>query len=494
MGDGNDNELDQGLSAARPKSDVEDRLTRALVQARLFGTAAEPVRVDRYVVTERVGAGAMGTVFKAYDPADPRGAEHPVALKILTGAQDAAFERFEREASALRGVHHPNVVGYLDHAALPGGSAWLAMEWVQGETLFDLLARRELSVEETVKLAQGIAAGLHAAHARGLVHRDIKPANLLLPGGDPALVKIADFGVARFSAMARLTKTGTAVGTPAYMAPEQAKGGDIDARADLFSVGAVLYECLSGRVPFPGQRAVSVVAALVGTDPTPVAALRPEVPEPLAALVTRLLSKAPADRVPSAMELMAGLFQIAPPATTSPAPVADKSGESLSTTDGITPLPDESPFVGRQRELGLLRGLWSECLEDSSSRVALVVGPAGIGKSRLVRELALGRSHPSEVALVVHEDVDRRAPPSSLPPGVAMVVATARSDADLPELYAAEDCVRVELSPLGRKACERMARAILPLAGADTVVDEIVSGSGGNPRRLEVLVGQARER
>jgi serine/threonine protein kinase/predicted ATPase len=259
----------------------------------------------RFRVERIAGSGGMGTVARAIDLSD---SDRVVALKTMTATTSSAVERFEREVSVLARLDHPNVIAYIDHGVLPDGSPWLAMEWVDGCTVDELLRKRGMSVGDTVALARGIAAGLGVAHAAGIVHRDIKPANLLLPGNVPGAVKIADFGVARLAALRSITGTGAAIGTPGYMAPEQAQGRrNVDTRSDMFSVGAVLFECLAGRPAFPGDHVVAVLAKVLLEEPPDLRAVRPGVPVELDRLIARLLAKAPIDRPDDGDALLAEL-------------------------------------------------------------------------------------------------------------------------------------------------------------------------------------------
>jgi serine/threonine protein kinase len=250
----------------------------------------------RYRIDVHADEGGMGTVFKGMDLANAL----PVAIKVLRG--DVELERFQREAVVLAEVSHPGIVQYRASGRLPTGEHYLVMEWVAGETLSQRMSTRGVNVHESLAIGQGIAEALDAMHWRGVVHRDLKPKNLILMEGDPAKVKIIDFGVARHSSeVTSLTRTGTMVGSLSYMAPEQARGDrDIDGRLDLFGLGCVLYECLTGRVPFPGADAVAVRAKILLCNPVPVHLVNPDVSTAFASLVMRLLEKDPEQRPESA--------------------------------------------------------------------------------------------------------------------------------------------------------------------------------------------------
>lgn len=246
-------------------------------------------RLARYRIVEKLGAGGMGTVYRAID----EGSGEAVALKVVRVADALDEYRFEREATALGRVSHPAVVRYLEHGR-ERGVHYLVMEWLDGRTLDEQLGDVGLSPAESVAVAVRIASGLAAIHARGLVHRDIKPDNVVLGGGGVVeQVRILDFGVARPTLIREvITRTGRAVGTPGYMSPEQARGERaLDARSDVFSLGCVLYECLTGRPPFPGEHATAVCTKILLVDPPPLTSLWPEAPPQLAVLVEACLSK-----------------------------------------------------------------------------------------------------------------------------------------------------------------------------------------------------------
>jgi sugar lactone lactonase YvrE len=256
-----------------------------------------------YEVQEVIGQGGMGVVLKAFDPPLHR----LVAIKVLSPAlagSATARRRFTREARAAAAVCHEHVVavhGVHETDGLP----YLVMQYVAGESLQDRLDRTgPLELAEVVRIGLQTAAGLAAAHAQGLIHRDIKPANLLLENG-VARVKITDFGLARSADDARLTQAGVVSGTPEYMAPEQARGEAVDHRADLFSLGGVLYAMCTGRPPFRGSTALAVLRRVNDEAAAPVRSLNPAVPAWLEGLIARLMAKDAAQRPQSAAEVAA---------------------------------------------------------------------------------------------------------------------------------------------------------------------------------------------
>jgi serine/threonine protein kinase len=257
----------------------------------------------RYRVLRRLGSGGMAEVWSAEDSQLGR----KVALKLLAArfAQDADFrERFRREASAAAAMQHPNIVSIYDRGEWDGTS-YIAMELVDGHTLKQLIQERgPAGPGAAIDLAIEILKALRYAHKRGIVHRDIKPQNVLLDeeGG----LKVADFGIARAGA-SEMTETGAIVGTVQYISPEQAQGQPVSPRSDLYSVGVVLYELLTGRVPFDGEAPVSVALKQVSEPPVPPSQLRPGIPPALEHVVLRALEKDPARRYASADEFIAAL-------------------------------------------------------------------------------------------------------------------------------------------------------------------------------------------
>ena len=238
--------------------------------------------LGRYRVEALLGKGAMGQVFRGLH-------EHldlPVAIKVLHVASTPdILSRFEREAKLMARVRHPNAVAVQDYGFLEDGSPCLVMEFLNGESLDERLRRiGAMPWHDGLRLAQGLLAGLGALHAAGVLHRDLKPSNVVL-SGDPEVPKLIDFGIARPTDAedSRITRTGVLVGTPAYMAPEQLLCTALDARCDLYSLGLILYEALSGALPFPSDTMASVMRRLKEDVPAPVARPGlPQIPAPVA--------------------------------------------------------------------------------------------------------------------------------------------------------------------------------------------------------------------
>jgi eukaryotic-like serine/threonine-protein kinase len=260
---------------------------------------------DRYEIEELVGAGGMSSVYKAHDALLDR----HVALKILHqhyNDDEEYVERFRREARSVAKLAHPNIVTVIDRGE-EGGRQFIVFEYVAGENLKQLVDRSgALPVRRAVELALEIARALAFAHDQGLVHRDVKPQNVLLNGdGEP---KVTDFGIARSLDVEHgMTQTGTVLGTSNYIAPEQASGRPVDAQTDVYSLGVVLFELLTGEVPFPGDNFVTVAMKHINEPPPSLLEKRPDVPLRLAAVVDRALEKDQRDRFVSMHEFASEL-------------------------------------------------------------------------------------------------------------------------------------------------------------------------------------------
>ncbi|MDX1389001.1 MAG: serine/threonine-protein kinase [Acidobacteriota bacterium] len=256
-------------------------------------------RIGRYEIESEIGRGAMGIVYLARDTRLRR----RVAVKTyavpsgLTAEQEHEFrERFEREARAAAALSHPGIVTVYDvDRDGDNGTPFITMEYVEGESLHDLLERRgKLEPAEAIRITAQVADALHAAHAAGIVHRDVKPGNILIRSRDDR-IKLADFGVARLRE-SELTRSGAAVGSPGYMSPEQIRGESIDGRADLFSLGVILYRMLSGRAPFEGDDLPALVYSIAHETPVPITRLVPDLPDGFRKLMDRALAKSPNER------------------------------------------------------------------------------------------------------------------------------------------------------------------------------------------------------
>jgi len=325
-------ELEALLLRAEPAERLFDAMAASLPAAtpeEEVSSPSDPLvgrRVGHYLLAERIGGGGMGVLYRARDTR----LEREVALKFLPphlGLDPGAKKRFLVEARAAAALDHPDICTVHEIGEMEDGRLFIAMACYDGETLKERIARGPLPVTEAVTLAVRIARALAAAHDRGIVHRDVKPANVMLTreGG----VKLLDFGLATIADVT-LTQPGSTPGTAAYMSPEQVRGEPVDGRSDLWSLGVVLYEMLSGTRPFRGGMDAVIVDSVLHQEPEPVENLRPETPVPVARAVARLLQKDPTARHGSADELIAELLgEVPPPApsvTLTSSPTPSRSG------------------------------------------------------------------------------------------------------------------------------------------------------------------------
>jgi tetratricopeptide (TPR) repeat protein len=485
----------------------------------------------RFRLIDVAGRGASGIVYRAIDTKSAR----DVALKVFQRAS-TDFARFEREAEVLATLRHRHVVGYVSHGLREGGDPFLAMEWLEGVDLAERLTDGPLPLQDALILVMHAAQGLAAAHALGIVHRDVKPGNLFLLGRRAEDVRVIDFGIARApQSFTRLTTTGSVLGTPSYMSPEQARGSShLTPRSDVFSLGSVLFECLTGRLPFEGPSPNAILAQILAGSTPLLSQHMADMPPVLDALVARMLAHDPTDRLPdgtavakavsgllnngsegSAARLTEPLLSRARRAHSmllirgddAPAAIdeialraAVHGGEARSqgtgivvvefslrsradaadraarcalelrqldqsfamtiTTTSLHTLAGEASAVeaalrlsgapglisldvasagyldrdydvgrsanqctlvgfrpshplsmgalfGRERELALLAGTYAEVVANECPRIALVVGEAGIGKSRLIGELLRNLQTPATKPLILRAQGDR---------------------------------------------------------------------------------------
>lgn len=311
---------------------------------------------DRYSVTRELGRGGMATVYLARDLKHGR----DVAIKVLDPQLAAALgnERFLREIEVTAGLMHPNILPLYD-SGIAGSLLYYVMPYIEGPTLRDhLVLRRRLPLEEALSISRGVADALAFAHSRGIVHRDVKPENILLQNGHPF---VADFGIARPASLApstALTQTGTVVGTPTYMSPEQAAGGAVDSRTDIYSLGSLLFEMLSGDVPFSGQDAASIATKRLTEAAPRLRTLVPDVPPTVENAVAKALAREIADRFATADEFTAMLKGDSTPRTSA------IKGLVVLPFGNLSPDPDNEFFAD---------GLTDEVITDLSGIRALRV-------------------------------------------------------------------------------------------------------------------------
>ena len=257
----------------------------------------------RYAVIDRAGVGGMAEVYRARDELLGR----DVAVKVLSDkfSRDSAFvERFRREAQSAANLNHPNIASIYDYGD-DGGTYFIVMEYIDGKPLSDVIdAEAPLMPERAAEIASDVARALERAHASGLVHRDIKPGNIMLDSGGQT--KVTDFGIARAltaDGEATMTQTGMVIGTASYLSPEQAQGNPVDPRSDVYALGCVLYEMLTGSAPFTGDSPLSIAYKHVRENPVPPSTLNPDVPQELDAIVLKAMAKNPDNRFAGAEEM-----------------------------------------------------------------------------------------------------------------------------------------------------------------------------------------------
>lgn len=263
--------------------------------------------VSHYKILEHVGGGGMGVVYKAQDTRLKR----TVALKFLPPEltrNPEAKERFTHEAQAASALQHNNICVVHDIDETPDGQLFIVMEYLEGETLAKKIERGQLSVEDAVDIATQMTDGLCRAHGHGIVHRDIKPANIMVTAD--GVVKVLDFGLAKLVGRTMLTRTGSTLGTAAYMSPEQARGEDADHRTDIWSLGVLLYEMLAGRRPFEAAYENALLYAILNSEPEHISHLRTGLPKALIRIVDKCLSRAPAGRYQDAAEMLQDLRKV----------------------------------------------------------------------------------------------------------------------------------------------------------------------------------------
>lgn len=320
--------------------------------------------VSHYNILEKLGEGGMGIVYKAEDTKLKR----KVALKFLPPEltrDPESKKRFFIEAQAAAAVNHANIVTVYEIDECDK-QLYLAMEYVQGESLREKIDSGPLEIDEALKIAIQSAEGLLEAHKEGIIHRDIKSANIMI--NEKGQVKVLDFGLARFKGHTRVTKAFTPEGTAAYMSPEQSRGDEVDHRTDIWSLGAVLYEMVTGKLPFKGDYQAAVIYSIKNEDPEPITSLRGDVGEALERIVAKALEKNPDQRYQVMEDLLIDLRAIR--GEMQPVPAM---------------LPAKRHTVGREKEHAQLQeGL--RTVFAGQGLVMCVVGEPGIGKTTLVNE------------------------------------------------------------------------------------------------------------
>jgi len=345
-------------------------------------SSLEHIQNGRYAVLKKLGEGGKGIVFKARDTALNRA----VAIKMLKSAvlTEEAHSRFTTEAQAVAKLNHPNIVSIYD-IGKEDEKQFFVLEFIDGMNLRDLIEtypEGKCDLQTVLRMAIDICGALQYAHSQGVLHRDIKPENILITEGGTA--KLMDFGLAKMLGKPSVTQEGIIVGTVAYVAPEMALGKGADARSDLYSFGAVLYESLAGKPPFPGEDPVKIIFGHIHDRPVSLARLNPKVPQALADCVMKLLEKEPERRYQSAADLLMVLREVAEGYLREVLVPSNKP-----TVVVPSPRPSgvrEIQLIDRVEEMNLLRGAVDRAVRGEGSLVFLY-GEAGIGKTRLTREL-----------------------------------------------------------------------------------------------------------
>ncbi|RMD63101.1 serine/threonine protein kinase, partial [Candidatus Parcubacteria bacterium] len=264
--------------------------------------------ISHYKILEKLGEGGMGLVYKARDTKLDRF----VALKFLPPylrQDEENKKRFIQEAKAASALDHPNICTIYQISETEDGQIFIAMACYEGQSLRDRIEKGSLPIDEVLEIAIQIAAGLAKAHSKNIFHRDIKPANVIITNDE--VVKIVDFGLAKLSGKTQFTKAGTTLGTVAYMSPEQTRGIAVDHRTDIWALGAVIYEMLTGRQPFAGDYEQAVIYSIMNEEPEPPTAQRTGVPKELERIVLKALAKEPDKRYRSVQEMLAELLGFA---------------------------------------------------------------------------------------------------------------------------------------------------------------------------------------
>ena len=325
----------------------------------------------RYRLDSFIGRGGMGIVYRATDLELMR----EVAIKVISEATSSdSRDRFIREARAAAALNHPNIISVYD-VGESHGTPFFVMELVQGPSLSNAPPS---DLPRIVDIGMQICTALEHAHANKIVHRDLKPDNVLLSGGSQS-IKLADLGLALPGDGTRISQAGLVLGTPSYMAPEQALGKPVDARADLYALGVLLYELTTGRLPFTGSDPLAVVSQHVHAPVVPPRVLNPTLPKALESVILRLLEKNPSARFATATETAAALRN-----SLTDAEVTDDAAAAVAILDALS----RGRMVGRAVELAEARQLWRRALEGHGHAV-LLSGEPGAGKTRLAREITI---------------------------------------------------------------------------------------------------------
>ncbi|HEX3757126.1 MAG TPA: serine/threonine-protein kinase [Kofleriaceae bacterium] len=404
--------------------------------------------LGNYHVVSKIGEGGMGAVYLARHVTLGRPAAIKVLHSSLSSNQDMV-SRFFNEARAATAVRNPGIVEVFDFGVVEDGSAYIVMEYLEGENLGARIRRGRMSVAATMTIVRAISRALHAAHEQGIVHRDLKPDNIFLVP-DPELasgerVKLLDFGIAKLAPISgevSQTRTGMVMGTPTYMAPEQCRGaGSVDHRADLYALGCVAYQMMCGRPPFVSDGAGDLIARHLYFAPEPLRSLCPDIPAKIDDLVLWLLQKDPAARPASAADLVRAIEQLAaesevgvlqthPPARFSAAglaPITNTTLRGAASTVSLTGAPAQSP-----RRTGLIAGVAAGVVAVAAVLIVVVRGHHGDDDALTARVAGAAPEHapapaasPAPPSPAAQPAVSAATPPTPAAPAVAPPPAAA---------------------------------------------------------------------
>jgi serine/threonine-protein kinase len=485
---------------------MEDQLAPSLLAQ--LGVDEDGLLDQRYRIVRLLGQGGMGAVYFG----EHVGLRRPVAVKVLHAEfanREDAIRRFEREAQVAATLRHPNIVEVFDVGVARGGEPYLVMEYLEGESLHDLMARHpRLDAAAACAVMEPVLLALQAAHRKEIVHRDLKPDNVFLASqpGEPMVVKIIDFGISKIASSDPdrwRTQTGMVLGTPSYMSPEQARGAaDVDHRTDLYAAGTILYEMLTGGLPYTGENFAEFFARLLTEPPRSPRQVHPELAPEIEPLLQKAISKDPAARFQSAAEMLEALAAL--PAFKLRGERASLFGSSQAVrTFAVgdlgplgTPAPEGSSLVARTQRNKLAAARTRAAAEDDPDRAPRAKWPwlvlATLGLLALLA-VAIGflwvrKSEPTVVPVTVPVMAPPAVPVVAAPPPVPVV-------APAPPAPEPTKAVSARPAPAAPRAARSQRRAPAPTAEAPAPVSDKSqsSGLGSSLRALgSDLVNKAR--